>query len=192
MNGRAAHDAVLSLLTDGPRRLEVLAGGALPPALGGATFDRERLRRMARFLGRHFYRERIVRLCRPVRSLRAFTGVDPVAVVDAPDFGTFVDGVVLGSAAAADEIAGRIERMLSGVATDRIPYFADLVRYSALRIRVEGGMGQGRLDSDWDLPPLLRALDTEPREVPVAARSPIALLVFREAGGRVSTALVGA
>lgn len=190
MSGRAAHDALLGLLTDGPARASFLAGGAPPEALAAATFDRDRLVRMARFLGRHFYRERIVRLCREVRALRTWTGVDPVSVVDAADFPAFVDRSVLGSPEAADEIASRVERRLLAARAAEIPYWSDLVRYDVARIRVEGGGGERRLDLAWDLPPLLRALSTEPAGIPVAQPKPTTLVVYREPDGRVSTALV--
>jgi hypothetical protein len=187
MTGRAAHDALLGLLTDGPARAALLSGGPPPAALGGARFDRERVRRMARFLGRHFYRERIVRLCRHVRALADPLGMDPAALVDDPGFAPFVDRIVLGSPEAAAEVADRVEALFGAMSRPDAPWLEALVRYDALRLRVDGGGPARRFDSAWDLPALLPKLERAVPAIPAAARRDVSLLVFRR-GDRVSTA----
>ena len=93
MNGRSLHDALLRVLTDAPLRGEVLAARTRPDqGVGSAEAevlrraDRDRIERMARFMGRHFYRERIVRLFSGTRALAPRTGRDPLAVLGEPGF----------------------------------------------------------------------------------------------------------
>ena len=97
MTGRSTHDALLRLLTSAELRGRAAAGdervlGALvgvPEAAVLCRADPERLRRLARFLGRHFYRERIVRLFAASRRLARERGRDPLALLDTRAFDAF-------------------------------------------------------------------------------------------------------
>ena len=73
MTGRSLHDALLTVLSDGPLRARLLTGDTSARGMLGREewvmlrrVSVERLCRMARFLARHYYRERIVRLFRHI------------------------------------------------------------------------------------------------------------------------------
>lgn len=94
MTGRSLHDALLRVLTSAELRrgLGVPGDGALAVTLGSEeaavlrAADPERLGRLARFMGRHFYRERIVRLFAAGRALARRRGEDPLGLLRTPAF----------------------------------------------------------------------------------------------------------
>lgn len=210
MTGRSLHDALLRVLTDAELRRRVLRGapGAVKTlgAEEAATLrraDPERLRRMARFMARHFYRERIVRLFRYSRALLASAGLDPLDVMESAAFSAVLDCAVLGSPASADAVAKLVEQRLLPDLADR-PYGRDLVTYEGTMFRVEAGprrwlAGDGNrqgvparspsarlVELAWDLTPLLAALrrgDSSPAQ---PLREPTRLLVALSPRGRVT------
>lgn len=211
MTGRSLHDALLTVLSDGPLRARVLTGDTSASGVLGREewevlrrVSRERLSRMARFLARHYYRERIVRLFRHVRTLAAHTGRDPLAVLDTPAGLASIDESVLGAPATAERLVSLIEDSL--VRNDEairraIPYWRDLVRYQATMFRVEAGAPHSGgnpggtphrtpstriLELDWDIPGVIADLRKGAPPVPIAKPAPICLLVARARHGRVT------
>lgn len=176
MTGRSAHDALLRVLVDARLRREIPAAalGAEEAAVL-VRADRGRLERLARFMARHFYRERLVRLFSRSCALARRAGRRPLAQVDAPEFLSLLDGAVLGSEASADAVASRIEEwfLANGPAA---PWWPDLVRFEGAFFRAEatprvwgGEAPSGRaprrsptarvLNVGFDLPALLARLD---------------------------------
>jgi len=211
MTGRSLHDALLTLLCDGPLRARLLTGDTSASGTLGREewvmlrrVSSERLCRLARFLARHYYRERIVRLFRHVRTLAAHTGRDPLAVLTTPAGLASLDQSVLGTTASAERLVSLIEDSLIGsdAAIRRaIPYWRDLVRYHATMFRVEAGAphsGGGRsepprrtpstriLELDWDIPGVIADLRKGALPVPIANPTPTCLLVARSRHGRVT------
>lgn len=211
MTGRSAHDALLRLLTDGELRRRLLEGDPeIARALGSgeagalARSDRDRLMRMARFMSRHFYRERIVRLFRYGRTLALTRGRDPLGVLESPVFRRLLDSVVLGSAGSAEAVARLVEEGLTADLAEW-PFAPDLVRYEGTLFRVEAGprhwhapdgardglpmrSPQARIvDLEWDLSPLMSAIRRGDPAPPVPPRHPTRFLVALSASGRVST-----
>ena len=211
MTGRTLHDALLRTLTDGELRQRLLGGdpeggGLLGPdeARTLARSDPDRLRRMARFMARHFYRERIVRLFRYGRALALKAGHDPLGLLESPEFRALLDSVVLGSAASADAVARLVEgRLLAAVA--HLPFGLDLVRYEGTLFRVEAGprrwqAGDGRregiparsvqtrvLELEWDLTSLMSAIRRGKPELPSPPRQPTRFLLALSPRGHVTT-----
>ncbi len=153
VTGRSLHDALLRALCEAPLRAalrEDFAGAAR--ALGEqeaaalATADPRRLSRLAHFMARHFYRERLVRLFRHARAVLARRGRDILGVLDDAAFREILGRATLGSAATAEEVATRIEERCRREAEAALvpadaaaPYFEDLVRYGGTLFRVEAG-----------------------------------------------------
>ncbi|HKB15733.1 MAG TPA: hypothetical protein VKF62_06695, partial [Planctomycetota bacterium] len=146
MNGRALHDALLRVLVDAPLRRAVLDGKAPRESGVGAAeadvlrrADRDRLERISRFMGRHFYRERIVRLFSGTRALASRTGLDPLSILEDPSFRDLLAGVRLGTPESADAVARLVEEALSRGDGGRLdlPYWRDLVRYEGTLFRAE-------------------------------------------------------
>jgi hypothetical protein len=145
VTGRSLHDALLRVLTSADLRRGLGAADGDPVAdIGAAEItvlraaDRERLGRLARFFGRHFYRERIVRLFAASRVLARARGQDPLLVLETPSFAALLDEAELGSAGTADVVAGLVEAHLDA-ALGGLPYGRDLVRYEGALFRSEAG-----------------------------------------------------
>ncbi|MGH7318494.1 MAG: hypothetical protein ACRELA_02540, partial [Candidatus Rokuibacteriota bacterium] len=169
-----------------------------------ARADGPRLRRLARFLGRHFYRERIVRLFAASRALARGRGRDPLALLDAPGFGALLDAAELGSSTTADGVAALVEAALEKTLAD-LPYAGDLVRYEGALFRAEAGprrWGDGGLVPDgipvraesarvvtlaWDVAGLVAAVRRGDRSLPVPPRVATRLLIALSPDGRVTT-----
>lgn len=211
MTGRSLHDALLTVLSDGPLRARLLTGDTSTSGVLGREewvvlrrVSGERLCRMARFLARHYYRERIVRLFRHARILAPHTGRDPLAVLTTPAGLASLDQSVLGTPASAERLVSLIEDSLIGndAAIRRaIPYWRDLVRCHATMFRVEAGAphsggnpgGTPRrtpstriLELDWDIPGVIAGLRKGALPVPIANPAPTCLLVARSRHGRVT------
>ena len=138
MTGRTAHDALLRVLVDARLRR------GLPPAELGAEeaavlarADPDRVRRLARFMARHFYRERLVRLFSHCCAIARRRGARPVSQVDAPEFRALLDEAVLGSPESADAVASRFERWFLDAVSDGPAWWPDLVRYEGAFFRAE-------------------------------------------------------
>jgi hypothetical protein len=209
MTGRTLHDALLKVVSDGTLRRRLRDGDPqLSAALGSAEaavlgrLSGERLARLSRFLARHYYRERIVRLYRHVRLLAAVTGRDPLAVLETAEGVGFLDQAALGSLASAEQLLVLIEQYLTrddDALTGRLPYWRDLLRYQAAMLRAEaiheaGLNGSGRprpspslqrLELEWDIPAVVVQLKKR-ASVPVGHPARTLLLVARSRHGRVT------
>ncbi|MBI2462400.1 MAG: hypothetical protein HYV61_13095 [Candidatus Rokubacteria bacterium] len=211
MTGRSLHDALLRVLTDAGLRRRLRDGDpAVAEALGGEEAgslrraDPERLRRLARFFARHFYRERIVRLFRYGRALALAAGRDPLGVLDSVELRALLDEAVLGSPATAEAVARLVEAELLGALADR-PFGSALVAYEGAMFRVEAGPRGWRapatprdglpvrspharlLDLEWNLIPLIAALRAGAGEPPEPPREPTRYLLALSPYGRVTS-----
>ncbi len=216
MTGRSLHDALLQVLGDGVIRSRLASHDPhLGTLLGSEEHEvlrrvpGDRLQRMARFLARHYYRERIVRLFRHVRSLVSHTGRDPLAVLTTSAGIELLDRAVLGSF----ETARALLDLIEGCLTDRDdsitqghPYWRDLVRYQAAMFLVEatsstnalateapgGGGAPSRsgsvtiLDLDWDIPSVVAQFRAGHQAIPMSLRTPTSLLIARSRHHRVT------
>ncbi len=180
MTGRSLHDTLLRVLCDGPLRAQLFDPHDERTTSSSDEWDilghvpKESLRNMARFLARHYYGERIVRLFRHIRRLAAQTGRDPLLILDTPHARVALDHAVLGSPGTADEMVSLIETFLLENAAEiqnRFPYWQDLVRYQATMFRLEARREEGRgtclpcrsasgniVQFEWDLPAILADL----------------------------------
>ncbi len=211
MTGRSLHDALLRVLTDGELRRRLLDGDpAVASALGGEEAetirrtDPERLRRLARFMARHFYRERIVRLFRYGRALCLAAGRDPLVILELPAFSFVLDSAVLGSPATAEAVAQLVEARLLTDLADR-PFGRTLVRYEGTMFRVEAGVRRWQasppphdgmpvrsphariIELDWNLTPLIAALRSGAPSRPAPSPECTRLLVALSPRGRVTS-----
>ncbi len=212
MTGRSLHDALLRVLTSADLRArlgmpgEVSVGARLgaEEAAALARADARRLMRLARFLGRHFYRERIVRLFAAGRTLARARGRDPLVLLDTPEFSALVDAAEVGSSATADRIAALVEVFLGETLAD-LPYAGDLGRYEGALFRSEAGprrWGDGgpvpdgipvRAESArvvtlaWDVAGLVAAVRRGDRSLPVPSPVATRLLIALSPDGRVTT-----
>ncbi len=211
MTGRRLHDALLRALTSAEARRRLCAAAGEPAGIAAEeaavlrAADPERLGRLARFMGRHFYRERIVRLFAASRALARVRGVDPLAVLDGPAFAAVLDDAELGSAASADAVARLVEGALAAVLAP-LPYGAALVAYEGTLFRAEAGPRQWRPPApdappgpparspharlcavDWDVTGLVSAVRRGDAARPEPVRRPTRLLVALGASGRVTT-----
>lgn len=200
MTGRSLHDALLTVLSNGPLRARLIGGGNAPDSRIAAEewailarLPDERLRRTARFLARHYYRERIVRLFRHVRRLAFYTGRDPVRVLEASTARTELDEAILGTPASAERLLTLVEAFLlqdDDEIRQDFPFWRDLVRYQAAMFRVEAGEVRKSwarhpsrstsaliLDLERDIPTLLARLRTHPFLLPRIERISTPLLI---------------
>lgn len=153
MNGRSLHDALLRVLADAPLREALLADPARAAAVLGseeadvlARADHTRLSRLSRFMARHFYRERLVRLYRHARAALLRVGRDPLRLLDDDAFRALLGDVTLGSPGSAELVASRAEERCRAEAesarregAEVAPYLEDLLRYGGTLFRVEAG-----------------------------------------------------
>lgn len=210
MTGRSLHDALLRVVSDGTLRRRLRDGDpqlsavlGAPEAVVLARLPGERLARLSRFLARHYYRERLVRLYRHVRLLAAVTGRDPLAVLETAQGVQFLDQAVLGSPASAEQLQGFVEHYLTrddDAIRERLPYWRDLLRYQAAMLRAEaidepGSNGSERpraaaslqrLELEWDIPAVVVQLKKRVA-VPVGQAVRTSLLVARSRHGRVTS-----
>jgi hypothetical protein len=211
MTGRSLHDALLRVLTSAELRRRLAAGdGAVAGRLGEAeaaalrAADPERLARLARFMGRHFYRERLVRLFAASRALARARGTELLGILDGAAFGTLLDAAELGSATTAEEVARLAEGVLRP-ALAGLPYGGDLVAYEGTLFRAEAGPrrwadGDRREDGcaarspharlctlEWDVTGLVAAVRRGDAAPPEPPRAPTRLLVALAPNGRVTT-----
>ena len=207
MTGRSVHDALLRALTSAAvrRRLAPAGHGGLATeeaaVLRGA--DPERLRRLARFMARHFYRDRIVRLFAASRTLARDRGVDPLGVLDTPAFDALLEAAELGSTATAEQAAALVEAALRPPLA-AVPYGRDLVVYEGALFRAEAGprrwhqtaslrevpvrSAHARLAVlEWDVTALVAAVRRGDARLPEPPGAPTRLLVALGPSGRVTT-----
>lgn len=212
VTGRSVHDALLRVLTSAALRARLRDGtaGEPPSGLGAGeaavlkAADPDRLRRLARFMGRHFYRERIVRLFAGARALARRRGQDPLDVLDGDAFGALLERAEVGSVETADRVASLVEARLRG-ALAGLDYAGDLVAYEGMLFRVEAGprrwTGDGTADGipvraahtrvctlDWDVTGLVAAVRRGDAALPEPTREPTRLLLTLAPSGRVTAA----
>jgi hypothetical protein len=206
--GRRLHDALLRVLTSAELRGRLGRGeaaGALGPeerAVLGAA-DPDRLARLSRFMARHFYRERIVRLFAASRALARRRGSDPLGLLDTPAFDRVLAGAELGSAATADAVAGLVEAAVAGPLGD-LPWGRDLAAYEGTLFRAEAGPRRWRDGGPegprpvrsahvrlcalaWDVTGLVAAVRRGDASLPDPPPTPTRLLVALGPSGRVTT-----
>jgi hypothetical protein len=211
VTGRSLHDALLRALTsaDLRQRLRTRDDAAVVAALGGdeaavlRQADPGRLDRLARFMARHFYRERIVRLFAASRQLARRRDVDPLAILGTEAFGSVLDTAELGSPGTAARVAGLVEAALREPLA-AFPYGRDVVAYEGALFRAEAGPRRWRETGpdggaprrsaharicalDWDVTGLVAAVRRGDAVLPEPARTPTRLLVALGPSGRVTT-----
>jgi hypothetical protein len=209
MTGRSLHDALLRALTSAELRRRLASGDAAgmlggPEAAVLGASDQDRLARLARFMGRHFYRERIVRLFAASRMLARARGADPLRLLTGPAFATILEGAELGSEATAEQVAGLVEADLRDVLR-AVAYGADLIAYEGTLFRAEAGPRRWRgatpgppgpparspharvCDVQWDVTGLVAAVRRGDSTLPEPARGPSRLLLALGPSGRVAT-----
>jgi hypothetical protein len=211
VTGRSLHDALLRVLTSAGlrRRLarpEDTAADALLGADEAAVLrqaDGERLRRLARFMGRHFYRERIVRLFAASRRLARDRGEDLLDVLDGPAFDALLESADVGSTETAERVAALVEARMAPLLTG-IPYGRDLLGYEGALFRVEAGPrcwdagaagGEAPVRSararvcvfEWDVTGLVTAVRRGDARLPDPSPGSTRLLVALSPAGRVTT-----
>jgi hypothetical protein len=177
MTGRSLHDTLLWVLSHGPLRAQLFDTHDEALAISSDEWrilrrvPRQQLCNMARFLARHYYAERIIRLFRHIRRLAAQTGRDPLLILNTPQARTVLDRAVLGSPDTADEMVSVIETFLLKGAAEiqkRFPYWQDLVRYQAKMFGLEARRAEASatcfpcrsasgsiVQFEWDLPAIL-------------------------------------
>jgi hypothetical protein len=210
VTGRSLHDALLRALVSAEVRAALAEGapGARAAGLGAeetavlAAADAARLRRLARFFGRHFYRERIVRLYAAGRRLARAVGPDPLTLLAEAAFTALLDAAELGSAATAVRVAARVEARL-GPALARHAWGVDLLRYEGALFRAEAGPRRWGVAPPaagaparaaaarvvalaWDVTPVVLAVRRGDRTLPVPREGATRLLVALAPDGRVS------
>jgi hypothetical protein len=157
---------------------------------------------MARFLGRHFYRERIVRLFAAGRRLAREAGHDPLDILGSAPFAALLDEAELGSAATAQAVSALVEGDLTGILTTR-PWGSALAAYESALFRVEAGPrrwappeGDRVVRADtarvlalaWDVTGLVAAVRRGEAALPEPPARPIRVLVALGPEGRVTAA----
>ena len=210
MTGRSLHDALLRALASADVRGR-LARGDAAGVLGGSeaavlgAADADRLARLARFMGRHFYRERIVRLFAASRMLARARGTDPLALLADPAFAAILDRAELGSAATAERVGSLVEGALRDVLAP-LPYGGDLLAYEGALFRVEASPRQWRdparggapgrparspharvCSIEWDVMVLVAAVRRGDSTLPEPVRGQTRLLLALGPSGRVTT-----
>jgi hypothetical protein len=214
VTGRSLHDALLRALASADVRGRLgrgeaagVIGGSEAAVLGAA--DGDRLARMARFMGRHYYRERIVRLFAASRALARARGTDPLALLAGPAFAAILDQAELGSGATAERVASLVEGALRGV-LGPLPYGGDLLAYEGALFRVEASPRQWRdparggtpgrpvrsphariCSIEWDVTGLVAAVRRGDPTLPEPGRGQIRLLLALGPSGRVTTVRCG-
>lgn len=118
---RDLQDAVINYLADAARR----RAGA--DALPLSPQQAQRAEKFARFLARRYYRDR---LARSFRYSRRFAPPAEV-LVDAPAFDGFLEDCVLGSVAAAGQVANMVVGCLRAAAAPG-PWWGELLEYERL------------------------------------------------------------
>jgi hypothetical protein len=197
------------VLTSARLRAQAAAGdvAALGTAVGVeearalCAADPTRIGGLARFLGRHFFRERIVRLFTASRRLAREAGRDPLAVLDTAAFAGLLERAELGSAATADAVAALVEAEVTALLAAR-PWGPALAAYEGALFRVEAGPRRWGLAGgsvvaraatarvltlDWDVTGLVAAVRRGEPVPPEPRPGPIRLLVTLAPDGRVTT-----
>lgn len=201
MNSRAAQDVILRLLADGPFRSAALTPGDSPgPEVAEvvARVDRAGLERFARFLCRHYYRERVVHYFKYSRALAPLTGRAPEAVLKTAEFTALIPQLTLGERMSAEPVLELLQRHLTAAADSlraAVPYWDDLVAYQSVFFLSDAlppaspSVGTAPfparaetatlLELSWDLPAILPSLLRPFRDLPLPPRQPVRLLFAR-------------
>lgn len=210
MTGRSLHDALLRALRDWSLREHIRTAGETTSDAGEDTewqilrrMPAQEISNMARFLARHYYTERIVRLFRHIHRLSPRTGRDPRVVLNSQQGNAVLDHAVVGSPQTTDAIAGLIEHYLfedDATIRSQFPYWRDLVHYHGAMFRLEA-----RRDTliathfpcrspsaeikqfEWDLPAIIAALRESDRPNIENMNTPCLLLIAASANQHVTT-----
>lgn len=210
MTGRSLHDSLLKVVSDASLRTRLLTADRDMPSLLGedeaavlARVPAERLIRMSRFLARHYYRERIVRLFRHVRVMAQHTRRDPLVVLDSAEGLGFLDSAVLGSSASVERLLSLLQTYLTEADEEIVavaPYWRDLVRYQTAMVRAEAASESGQrtpnhgprrsgsvqiLDLEWDIPAVVAEL-RKGVSLPAARAVKTSVIVARTRHGRIT------
>jgi hypothetical protein len=155
-------------------------------------------------MGRHFYRERIVRLFAASRLLARRRGLDPLGVIAGPTFDALLDAAELGSVETAERVASLVEPALIA-ALGEMAYGRDLVVYEGALFRAEAGPrrwhatgdAEGTMPArseharicalDWDVTGLVAAVRRGDASLPEPVGTPTRLLIALAPSGRVTT-----
>ncbi len=205
MNSRQAQDVILRLLADGPFRATVMAdpesrGAEVAGVVRG--LDLAALDRFGRFLGRHYYRERVVHYFKYARALSAATNRPPEAVLKTAEFKSLMSRLILGDRASATAVSDLLRNDLTRDAEairSAIPFWDDLVAYqsafflsdalppsAASRPFPARAETATLLELQWDLPAVLPALLRPFDQLPIPPRQPTRLLFARSPEGEVT------
>lgn len=211
MTGRSLHDALLRALRDWSLREHIMRTADEPTSDADQEAEWQIVRRiparelsnMARFLARHYYTERIVRLFRHIHRLSAWTGRDPRVVLNSQQGNAVLDHAVVGSLETAEAIAGLIEHyLLEDDATIRaqFPYWRDLVHYHGAMFRLEArreaviathfpcrSPSAEIKQFEWDLPAIIAALRKFDQPNIKNMNTPCLLLIAASANQHVTT-----
>jgi hypothetical protein len=207
MTGRSLHDTLLRVLSHGPLRAKLFDPPDEASTVHSDEWDilrrapREQLHNMARFLTRHYYTERVVRLFRHVRRLAPRTGRDPLQMLDTPQAHAVYDRAELGSAQTAEDILALIQGFLLHGDTEiqaAFPYWRDLVRYHATLFRLEAVRAENNptrfpcrsasaaiVRFEWNLPVILTQMPPVPPVDLAIAQVPSVLLMASSRDRRV-------
>lgn len=208
MNSRAAQDVILRLLADGPFRTAALGDAdALDPEVREvvARVDHAGLDRFARFLCRHYYRERLVHYFKYSRALLSLTGRKPEAVLKTAEFTALIPRLILGDRASAEAVLELLQRHLSEKADAiraAVPYWDDLITYQSVfflsdALPLEAQSGESIrfparapattiVELSCDLPAILPQLLRPFEKLPRPPCQPTRLLFARSAHGEVT------
>lgn len=206
MNSRDAQDVILRLLADGPFRAQALSGNPAPPDETQALLqkiDMAGLERFARFMCRHYYRERVVHYFKYARALASRTGLYVESVLKTDAFRALAPHLTLGDAASAAGVLKLIEACLlgddAGAARALVPYWDDLTRYQSTFFLTDARPPEHQpgnhpalapatrlLELNWDLPAVLPDLLRPFASLPMPAAKPVRLLFARSPQGEVT------
>lgn len=127
MNDRALQDELIRYLSDARLR------AAPSPFLKLRGDEAQKAQRFARFLARRYYRDRLIRSFRYSRRFADRTGRRAEEVCDLPQFGSFLEGCVLGSLASA-RTTGEVARAHLAPGASHFPWWSDLTAYEAAHL----------------------------------------------------------
>jgi len=205
MNSRDAQDVILRLLADGPYRTARLSDGDEAPADVAellARVDRAGLSRFARFLCRHYYRERVVHFFKYSRALAPLTTRLPEAALKTAEFTALIPILILGDRASAQQVLDLLHRHLTAGADlirTVVPYWDTLIEYQSVFLLSDASPPPPVakpfparaetatiLELEWDLPPILPQLLRPFSRPPMPSQRRIRLLFARSPHGEVT------
>ncbi len=204
MTSRDLHDMILRALCDAPFRLSLWDRNSVAevPSEWLRKVDRAGMERFARFLTRHYYRERIVHFFKYSRALGPFSGRRPEDALKSEAYKSLSSRAVIGSHQTAIEMAELLKSHLledSGEILKIIPYWQDLIQYECTFFLADAPYEPNRrsefpirskgarvVNLAWDIPSILPAILKPLEAIPMPAHAATRLLIARSRHGRVS------